>query len=56
MGALESSAQLEVVDCNCFYVSLKQQGAGGIEAIPLKRVEISFDGPKERLKLEIYPI
>jgi predicted HTH transcriptional regulator len=55
MGPVESTAEFEVFDCNPFYVSLKCRGSG-TEAIPLKRIEISFDGPKNRLKLEVYPV
>lgn len=49
MGPVESTFQSRVVDCNPFYIALEN------EAVPLRRVEISFDVPRKSLKLEVYP-
>jgi predicted HTH transcriptional regulator len=55
MGAVSHSWDTaELSDCNQFYVTLKSNA--NLAAFPLSRVDISFDHPKNRLKLEIYPL
>jgi len=55
MGPVSHSAELLVVACNIFFVTYRYQSGSGAESVPLRRVEISFDNPRNRLKLEIYP-
>jgi schlafen family protein len=56
MGAVRSSAEPVVIGCNAFYATFRMQSDGGADSIPLRRIEISFDNPKNRLKLEVYPV
>jgi predicted HTH transcriptional regulator len=56
MGAVSTTAEPMVIGCNAFYISLRSQSGGGADSIPLRRIEISFDNPKNRLKLEVYPV
>jgi predicted HTH transcriptional regulator len=56
MGAVSRSAELVIIGCNAFYATLRSQQGGGADSIPLRRIEISFDNPKNRLKLEVYPV
>lgn len=52
-SAIESSAELIVVDCSSFYVTV---GQGEQErSYPLRRIELSKDR-QGRLKLEVHPI
>ena len=55
MGAVSHCEQFLVVDCNHFYVTVRRQ-SGPVQSIPLKRLELSFDGEKSQLKFEIYPV
>jgi predicted HTH transcriptional regulator len=54
MGAVASTIEETVLDCNQFYVTL--EGRSYRKSIPLGRVEIAFDQDKQRLKLEIRPV
>jgi len=50
LGPVETSYEQTIADCNAFYVTF-----GDGQSIPLRRVEVSFDSSRKRLKLEIYP-
>jgi predicted HTH transcriptional regulator len=54
MGAVASSSEYTVVDCNQFFVTLATSSFQ--KCAPLRRVDISFDQKANRLKLEEYPI
>ncbi len=54
MGAVSHNWEAMVADCDQFVVHLA--ASTHKEAIPLGRVEVSFDSDKSRLKLEIKPI
>jgi hypothetical protein len=56
MGAVSRSDEPVVIGCNPFYATFRSQPGGGMDSIPLRRIEISFDNPKNRLKLEVYPV
>ena len=49
-GAVISSQEYVVVDCNQFYVTLDART--GKKVVPLARVNVSFDHTAQRLKLE----
>lgn len=55
LGTVHYVHILTVVDCNSFYVTL-QHAAGQQECLPLRRVSVSFDTDKNRLKLEVAPV
>jgi len=55
MGPISHSAELTLITCNTFFATYRYQSGSGAESVPLRRVEISFDNPKNRLKLESYP-
>jgi predicted HTH transcriptional regulator len=44
-----------VIACNQFYITFSNE-LQNLESAPLRRVELSFDHPNNRLKFEIYPI
>jgi predicted HTH transcriptional regulator len=56
LDAVANTAEQIVVFCNTQYVTLANKIGWPGESIPLRRVEISRDNHKDRLKLEIYPI
>jgi hypothetical protein len=56
-GPVAGEFPATLVGCSQFCVTLKYFGAGQnlTNSFPLRRVEISFDNPKNRLGLEVYP-
>lgn len=56
MGPVERTQEQVVAGCNVFYVTVADQIGWPGSSIPLRRVEVSFDNTKNRLKLEIYPV
>ncbi|HXC42516.1 MAG TPA: ATP-binding protein [Candidatus Dormibacteraeota bacterium] len=56
MGPVERTQEQIVSECNAFYVTLANAIGYPGQSVPLRRVEISFDNVKTRLKLEIYPV
>jgi len=56
MGPVAGSAQWLVVECNGFYATFKTYGQPSTQSVPLKRIEISYDNDKSRLKIELYPV
>ena len=56
LGSVSGSSDHFVTACNSFYVSLGNQVGQPHVSVPLRRVEVSFDNNKRRLKLEIYPV
>jgi predicted HTH transcriptional regulator len=51
----ERTGTAVLIECNQFYVTLVNEQKN-LESAPLRRIELSFDHPNNRLKLEIYPI
>ncbi|MGB8989433.1 MAG: ATP-binding protein [Candidatus Sulfotelmatobacter sp.] len=54
-GSVSSSVEQVVTACNAFYVTYASHIGQPGTSVPLRRVEVSNDTIKSRLKLEIYP-
>jgi hypothetical protein len=56
MGPVSSSSKWRVVECNSFYATFGIQNPASLQSVPLKRIEISYDNTRSRLKIELYPV
>lgn len=54
MGRISGSIQCTVQDCNQHWVTLHMPH--GLDAYPIRRVELAYDHTKGRLKLELSPL
>lgn len=55
LGPVASQQEMTIVDCNGFFATFKY-GGSYYQSVPLKRIEISYDNDKQRLKIELYPV
>ncbi len=56
LGAVASTQECLVADCNEFYLTIRYAGSSGLDSVPLRRTELSFDNAKGRLKIELYQV
>lgn len=56
LGPIASSRDASIVDCNDFYLTVRYLSSSVQDSFPLRRVELSFDNAKHRLKVEVQQI